>query len=372
MGKEKKKGLGVGLDALFGEELNAPGRAAMAVTELPVAKIEPRADQPRKTFDELALEELAESIRAHGLIQPITVRPQESGYYQIVAGERRWRAARKAGLETVPVHVVTADEQAAMEMALVENLQREDLNPIEEALGYQTLQDEYGMTQEAVAQTVGKSRPAVTNAMRLLALSEPVRRLVEEGTLSAGHARALLPLEDPDMQLKAAQTVLEKGYSVRRTEALAAAGVRATFLNHAENPMTVGELAKTIVRAREVGILTCVCADSIWARSCAVSFPCASMLSRTFSFFSWRLRRYLSLSSRVRSCSSSSVPVASFRYLAMKGIVFPSSMSFIAASTCQVCAFMSLAINAVISISNPFILHFATLHSITQINGISS
>ena len=227
MGKEKKKGLGVGLDALFGEELNAPGRAAMAVTELPVAKIEPRADQPRKTFDELALEELAESIRAHGLIQPITVRPQESGYYQIVAGERRWRAARKAGLETVPVHVVTADEQAAMEMALVENLQREDLNPIEEALGYQTLQDEYGMTQEAVAQTVGKSRPAVTNAMRLLALAEPVRRLVEEGTLSAGHARALLPLEDPDMQLKAAQTVLEKGYSVRRTEALAAALLKA-------------------------------------------------------------------------------------------------------------------------------------------------
>lgn len=204
MGKDGKKGLGIGLGALFGEELPRPDtQAGEAVTLLPLAKIEPRADQPRKRFDETALAELSESIREYGLIQPITVRPLESGYYQIIAGERRWRASRMAGLTEVPVRVITADEQRAMEMALVENLQREDLNPIEEAKGYRALLDDYGMTQDEVAQSVGKSRPAVANAMRLLALSEPVRKLVEDGTLSAGHARALIPIEDPQKQLAA-------------------------------------------------------------------------------------------------------------------------------------------------------------------------
>lgn len=223
MGKDGKKGLGIGLGALFGEELPSPDiQTGEAVTLLPLAKIEPRADQPRKRFDEAALAELSESIREYGLIQPITVRPLESGYYQIIAGERRWRASRMAGLTEVPVRVITADEQRAMEMALVENLQREDLNPLEEAKGYRALLDDYGMTQDEVAQSVGKSRPAVANAMRLLALSEPVRKLVEDGTLSAGHARALIPIEDPQKQLAAAQTVIEKGLSVRKTEALAA------------------------------------------------------------------------------------------------------------------------------------------------------
>lgn len=222
MAKDKKKGLGMGLDALFGEEINATEAENAEITKLPIEKIEPRADQPRKHFDEQALLDLSESIEKHGLIQPITVRPLESGYYQIIAGERRWRASRKAGLDTVPVHIITADEQKAMEMALVENLQREDLNPIEEALGYQTLQNEYGLTQDAVAKTVGRSRPAVANAMRLLSLSEPVRELVETGMLSAGHARALLPLEDAELQLEAANTVIAKELSVRRTESLAA------------------------------------------------------------------------------------------------------------------------------------------------------
>ncbi len=223
MAKDKKKGLGTGLEALFTEDLTLEEnreRAEKDISELPVMKIEPRQDQPRRRFDEEALEELADSIAKHGVIQPITVRPQESGYYQIIAGERRWRAARKAGLETVPVHILTVDEQKAMEMALVENLQREDLNPIEEAQGYEILQQTYGMTQEEVAQSVGKSRPAIANSMRLLMLSEDVRRLVEEGELSAGHARALLPLEHPDVQMNVAQTIIAKKLSVRRAEAL--------------------------------------------------------------------------------------------------------------------------------------------------------
>ena len=221
MAKDRKKGLGTGLGALFGEELAAePAVQEQVITELPVMKIEPRSDQPRRHFDEQALQELAESIEQHGMIQPITVRPQTSGYYQIIAGERRWRAARKAGLETVPVHILTVDEQKSLEMALVENLQREDLNPIEEAQGYEVLQQTYGMTQEAVANSVGKSRPAIANALRLLMLSEPVRKLVESGELSAGHARALLPLEHPDVQWNVAQEILRRRLSVRRAEAL--------------------------------------------------------------------------------------------------------------------------------------------------------
>ena len=230
MGKDGKKGLGMGLGALFGEEYPTaqPEREETAPDLLPIEKIEPRADQPRKRFDPEALEMLAESIRTYGLIQPITVRSLDSGFYQIIAGERRWRASRMAGLKEVPVRILTADEQRAMEMALVENLQREDLNPIEEAKGYRALQDVYGMTQDDVAQSVGKSRPAVANATRLLALSEPVLKLVEDGTLSAGHARALLPLSDAQVQLAAAKTVIEKGLSVRRAEALAAQLLKET------------------------------------------------------------------------------------------------------------------------------------------------
>ena len=252
MAKDKKKGLGMGLDALFGEDL-APSRSEETeITQLPIEKIEPRADQPRRHFDEQALQDLSESIEKHGLIQPITVRPLDSGYFQIIAGERRWRASRKAGLETVPVHIITADEQKAMEMALVENLQREDLNPIEEALGYQTLQNEYGLTQDAVAKTVGRSRPAVANAMRLLSLSEPVRELVETGMLSAGHARALLPLEDPEVQLEAANTVIAKELSVRRTESLAAELLKAKTAVKKEKVPTVdylGECARDLEQA---------------------------------------------------------------------------------------------------------------------------
>ena len=255
MAKDKKKGLGTGLEALFAEDVTLEENRDddSEITHLPVTKIEPRSDQPRRHFDEEALLELAESIEKHGMIQPITVRPQASGYYQIIAGERRWRAARKAGLETVPVHILTVDEQKAMEMALVENLQREDLNPIEEAQGYETLQQAYGMTQEEVAQSVGKSRPAVANAMRLLMLSEPVRRMVETGELSAGHARALLPLEHPDVQRNVAETVIKKKLSVRRTEALVDSLLKEPELqDKPKRGVTVdylGECARTLENA---------------------------------------------------------------------------------------------------------------------------
>ena len=214
-----KKGLGTGLGALFGED-TAPADT------LPIAKIEPRAGQPRTQFDEPALQELAESIAQHGLLQPITVRRLDSGFYQIIAGERRWRACRLAGLTDVPVRVVEADDRKAQELALVENLQREDLNPLEEARGYQSLMQDYGLTQEMVALSVGKSRPTIANALRLLKLCGEVTVLLEEGKLTTGHARSLLALEDPEMQVAAAKQVMEKGLSVRQTEALVAGLLR--------------------------------------------------------------------------------------------------------------------------------------------------
>lgn len=214
------KGLGAGIAALFGDDLEADyGEDAVM---LPLSRVEPRSDQPRHKFDEEALAELAGSIRRHGMIQPITVRRLDTGYYQIIAGERRWRAARMAGLETVPVRILRADDAKAMELALVENLQREDLNPIEEARGLSTLMNTYGMTQEQAAESVGKSRPAVANALRLLALAPAVLSMVEEGNLSAGHARALLPIKNPAHQLSAARKVFEQALSVRQTETLAA------------------------------------------------------------------------------------------------------------------------------------------------------
>lgn len=219
---KKQSGLGRGLGALLDDPNLDFTQQSGGVRAVPLHRVEPNPHQPRKEFEPEALQALADSIAAHGLIQPLTVRETESGYYQIIAGERRWRAARMAGLEEVPVLVVEADDRKVMELALVENLQREDLNPIEEAKGYRTLMDEYGLTQEETARSVGRSRPAVANALRLLSLSPAVMALVESRELSAGHARALLPLGNPDDQAAAAREVIRKTLSVRRTEQLAA------------------------------------------------------------------------------------------------------------------------------------------------------
>ena len=214
----KHKGLGKGLGALMlDDQPEATSEGPYKV--LPVYKIEPNPDQPRRDFDPEALEDLAASIRQHGIIQPLTVRRLSSGYYQIIAGERRWRAARLAGLSEVPVTVIEADDRKAAELAMIENLQREDLNPIEEAEGYRVLTEQYGMTQDECAQRVGKSRPAVANALRLLGLSEPVHAMVEDGRLSAGHARALVTLGARQQQA-AAETVVKDALSVRQTELL--------------------------------------------------------------------------------------------------------------------------------------------------------
>ena len=217
-GKEKH-GLGIGLDALFGNELPLDQEE---IRTLPIARVEPRQDQPRESFDEDRLQDLAASIARHGMIQPVIVRRLEDGDYQIIAGERRWRAARMAGLLEIPVRVLQADDRSVSELALVENLQREDLNPMEEARGYQKLIDDYHLTQEDAAAGVGKSRSAVANALRLLNLSAPVAAMVEGGELSAGHARALLAIEDASLQERAARQVLSKSLSVRKTELLAA------------------------------------------------------------------------------------------------------------------------------------------------------
>ncbi|MCF0136789.1 MAG: ParB/RepB/Spo0J family partition protein, partial [Oscillospiraceae bacterium] len=221
MAKDTKKGLGTGLSALFGEDILESEESGELIY-LPISKIEPRADQPRSYFDDEALQELAESIGQYGLIQPITVRKLDSGYYQIIAGERRWRACRMARLDEVPVRVIDADDRRVAELALVENLQREDLNPIEEAKGYKALIDEYGLTQDDAARSVGKSRPTVTNSLRLLLLPNEVLEYVERGVLSAGHARALLAASTPELQIKVAQQVVAGGLSVRKTEQLAA------------------------------------------------------------------------------------------------------------------------------------------------------
>ena len=192
MASKKPSGLGRGLGALLGDDvLQTESTGSLS---LPISQVESCSSQPRKSFDEASLAELADSIREHGIIQPLTVRKLASGYYQIIAGERRWRAARIAGLQEVPVIVIEADDRKAAELAMIENLQREDLNPMEEAAGFQSLIETYHMTQEEAAKQVGKSRSAVTNSLRLLSLTPAVRQLVEEGKLSAGHARALLPL----------------------------------------------------------------------------------------------------------------------------------------------------------------------------------
>jgi ParB family chromosome partitioning protein len=214
-----KKGLGKGLGALL-EDFTEVSSDNTPYQLLPIHKVEPNRSQPRQDFDEEELAALSESIAQHGILQPIAVRQLDSGYYQIIAGERRWRAARMANLTEVPVVVVEADDKTAMELALIENLQRQNLNPVEEALGYQSLIADYGMTQEESAQRVGKSRSAVANALRLLNLPEEILLQLRQGQLSAGHARAILSLKSEKKQLEAAQKIVALGLSVRQAELL--------------------------------------------------------------------------------------------------------------------------------------------------------
>ena len=249
MAKRKTElGLGRGLNALLGDPDLQP-QSEGSVT-LPISQVEPGLNQPRKRFDPEALADLAESIRVHGIIQPLTVRRLASGYYQIIAGERRWRAAKEAGLTEVPAVIIEADDRKVMELGLIENLQREDLNPAEEARGYQSLMEDYGLTQEQVAQRMGKSRPAVANTLRLLALPDDLMKLVEEGQLSAGHARAILGAPTPSLQRQAAKRVVEEQLSVRQTEALVKALQKEKRTKPAPNgadlSLYLGELEKNL------------------------------------------------------------------------------------------------------------------------------
>jgi len=214
----KQKGLGTGLGALFGDA--AIETSANDFEYLPIQRIEPREEQPRTLFEQGAIEELAASIREHGVLSPLMVRSLGNGYYQIIAGERRWRAAREAGLTELPARIIVADDKRTLELAMVENLQREDLNPIEEARGYSALMEEFDMTQEDVAQRVSKSRPAIANSLRLLSLPAELMELVLHGNLSAGSARALLALKDEELMRSAAQLVINSDMSVREVEAL--------------------------------------------------------------------------------------------------------------------------------------------------------
>ena len=227
-------GLGRGLNALLGDPALQPQEEGSV--SLPISQVEPGLNQPRKRFDQAALDDLADSIRTHGIIQPLTVRRLASGYYQIIAGERRWRAAKAAGLAEVPAVIIEADDRKVMELGLIENLQREDLNPAEEARGYQVLMEEYGLTQEQVAQQMGKSRPAIANTLRLLALPQEVLEMLVEGTLSAGHARAILGAPTAELQILAAKKVVEGQLSVRQTEAL----IKGLQREKKEKPLTQG------------------------------------------------------------------------------------------------------------------------------------
>ena len=217
MAPKKKNGLGKGLDALF---IDISTEDVKSAVKLNINDIEPNRDQPRKHFDEAALSELADSIALHGVIQPLLVRPISDGGYQLIAGERRWRASRLAGLTEVPVVIREMTDSEAMELALIENLQREDLNPIEEAEGYKLLMDTYSLTQSEAAERVGKSRPAVANAMRLLSLPKEVLDLIKEGRISSGHGRTLLGLNDNSMMLKLCKEIEEKQISVRQLESI--------------------------------------------------------------------------------------------------------------------------------------------------------
>ena len=256
MAKKVQRGLGRGLGALLGDAVETEETAKAPEEEkqvdevrlIPIRLIDPNREQPRKSFDESALAELAQSIRAVGVLQPIIV-CRNGERYTIIAGERRWRAARMAGLTQVPAVVIEADDRKAMELAMIENLQREDLNPIEEAEGYKVLMEQYNMTQEETAKRVGKSRPAVANALRLLNLCEPVRAMVEDGRLSGGHARALLPLP-AKQQETAAAAVLKSELSVRQTELLAKKLMAETPEKPAKDPLSVNYAEEA---ARELG-----------------------------------------------------------------------------------------------------------------------
>ena len=256
MAAKANKGLGRGLDALLGSSSGATEQ----VTSLPIQKVEPNPLQPRKLFDEDELQVLADSIAQHGIIQPLTVRKAENGYYQIIAGERRWRAARMAGLRNVPVVVMDADDKTVMELALVENLQRQDLNPMEEAMGFKQLMDEHGMTQEQVAEKVSKSRSAVANALRLLNLPSSIAQLVTDGKLSAGHARAILVLKSQRDQEKAAQKIQSLELSVRQAETLCknlakeAAKAEAPIKPQPLQVDYVAECEKTLSKALNRGV----------------------------------------------------------------------------------------------------------------------
>ena len=217
---KKQSGLGRGLSALLEDPNRDFTQQKGGVSSVPIHKVEPNPLQPRREFDPEALQALADSITAHGMIQPLTVRELPGGYYQIIAGERRWRAARMAGLQEVPILVIEADDRKVMELALVENLQREDLNPMEEAQGYRSLMEDYGLTQAETAERVGKSRPAVANALRLLSLSEDLAEMVRNGTLSPGHARALLGVKSEKLRKQAAQRIIALQLSVRQAETL--------------------------------------------------------------------------------------------------------------------------------------------------------
>ena len=237
------KGLGKGLGALLGDFVEEPQEDS-AYQLLPIYKVEPNPDQPRQDFDEEELQALADSITEHGIIQPLTVRQMPNGYYQIIAGERRWRAARLASLSEVPAVIIEADDRKAMELALIENLQRQDLNPVEEALGYQSLMEDYGLTQEEAAKRVGKSRPAVANALRLLGLSTEVLEKLRRGELTAGHARAVLVLKTEKKQMEAAQKIAALGLSVRQAELLCKNMAKEPKPEPAEAPLTVDYVAE--------------------------------------------------------------------------------------------------------------------------------
>ena len=217
MATNKKYALGRGLDALISTgEVHTSGSSS--INEVPLADIKANPNQPRREFDAEAMEELAESIRQIGIIQPITLRKMDDGTYQIIAGERRWRASQMAGLETVPAYIRTADDEKMMQMALVENIQREDLNAIEIALAYQNLLEQYGLTQDALSEKVGKKRTTIANYLRLLKLPAQVQMAIQKREMDQGHARALLGLEQPSMQVKLFNEIQEKGYSVRKVE----------------------------------------------------------------------------------------------------------------------------------------------------------
>ena len=215
----RAKGLGKGLDALMGDAALQSQEAGSVL--LPISQVEPGLNQPRKRFDDEALAGLAASIEEHGIIQPLTVRRLGTGYYQIIAGERRWRAAKLAGRREVPVVIIEADDRKVLELGLIENLQREDLNPIEEAEGYLALLTDFGLTKEELAKRMGKSRPAVANALRLTALPPAVREMLADGRLTAGHGRAVLMVEGEQAQAAFAQKILDEGWSVRQAEARA-------------------------------------------------------------------------------------------------------------------------------------------------------